>query len=72
MSAVYRTVFTLPISESKELHVVLEDRSGKVIFSLNEDIGEPVRRRLTFELSTADAMKLAKWIAGIGTVATGE
>jgi hypothetical protein len=54
----YSTVLKLPINGERELHVVLQDRSRQVIFSIVNRPSKPYRERTTFEL-------LAKFIAGI-------
>ena len=66
--ALFRSVYKLPLMEGKELHVVREDTNQTIIFSVVEDTTKAVRRRLTFEIPIKDAIKLARWMAGVTTL----
>jgi hypothetical protein len=47
-----------------ELSVVREDRNPEILFSVVETNGA-VRRRLTFSLSSGQAINLARFLAGV-------
>lgn len=66
--AVFRTVLKLPLSEGKELHIVLEDKSPLVILSLHEDARTSVSQRTTIKLSRQQAIRAAMFLAGIGNL----
>lgn len=50
-----------------ELAVVRQDRNDETLFSIVEATG-PVRRRVTFSLSSNQAVDLARFLAGISAV----
>lgn len=62
---VHSTILKLPINGNHELHVVLLDQSRRVTFSIVEYASKSYRERATFELALHDAIKLARFIAGI-------
>lgn len=49
-----------------ELSVVRQDRNDEILFSIVES-GGAVRRRVTFGISSGQAMGLARFLAGIST-----
>ena len=63
--ALFRSVLKLRLDEQRELHVVLEDRNPRVVFTLNEQISENFKERTTFILSRTAAQRLIMFIAGI-------
>ncbi len=52
---------------SVEFSVVREDRKPELLFSIMENQG-PVRRRLTFALTTGQALGLARFLAGVSSL----
>jgi hypothetical protein len=59
---------TEPEAPSVEFSVVREDRKPELLFSIMENQG-PVRRRLTFALTTGQALGLARFLAGVSSLA---
>ena len=66
--AIFRSVMRFPINGNRALDVVLEDRNPRVIFTLGEKFSDSYRTRETFELTSKAAMRLAMFLAGVGTV----
>lgn len=57
----------VPEATTVEFAVVREDRNPELLFSIMENQG-PVRRRLTFALTTGQALGLARFLAGVSTL----
>lgn len=65
---VFRTVLKVPLQEGSELHVVAEDASNVVYFSLHTNIGQNPSTRTTIRLTKAQSYRIAMFLAGLGNL----